>query len=77
MNSHGDLRIDPETAAAVSEAMFILNEYGYARASAYFQEVGIGNELAQRMLLIRYDRRQATKLTRENVITSACTARLP
>lgn len=58
MSSHEYVRRDAETAEAVSRAMKILAEYGYIRARAFFNEAGVRADLAERMLLIRYDRRR-------------------
>ena len=58
MSSHEYVRSDSETAEVVSRAMKVLAEYGYVRARDFFKEAGIRTDLAERMLLIRYDRRR-------------------
>ena len=60
MITHENARTDSETSEAVSKGMVILAEYGHARARTYFKEVGIRADIAERMLLIRYDRRRVS-----------------
>jgi hypothetical protein len=53
-----DVRTDSATAEAVSAAMKLVVNYGYQRARQHMLEAGVQPAIAERMLLIRYDRRR-------------------
>lgn len=57
----GELR----TAAAISDAMQLLAEFGEERARTYLTECGVKCELVERIMLIRYDRRRSASLSRQ------------
>lgn len=67
MSTQENVRTDSKTAEAVSQGMVILAECGHARARIYFKEVGIKADIAERMLLIRYDRRRVSLPDAANV----------
>ena len=52
-----DLRIDDATAAHISDALRLQSEFGYDYACAHLRSLGVQQEMAQRLLSIRYDRR--------------------
>ena len=57
-----DVRTDSATAEAVSAAMKLIVDYGYQRARQHMLEAGVQPAIAERMLLIRYDRRRCVGL---------------
>ena len=54
-----DLRIDDVTATHISDALRLQTEYGYQHASDHLRALGVPPQLAQRLLALRYDRREA------------------
>ena len=54
-----DLRIDDVTATHISDALRLQTEYGYQHASDHLRALGVQPQLAQRLLALRYDRREA------------------
>ena len=63
-----DRRQDSETAAQVSEAAALQRAFGSDAAQRFLKLRGIGDQLAQDLLLENYDRRQ---LARRQQLTSA------
>lgn len=61
MHSLIERREDFVTAAAVSEGMAVLAEYGREQARAFLASKGIKEELTERMLLMGYNRRRVRK----------------
>lgn len=60
MNRIVDLRFDDETARHVTQALQIQAECGYERARNHLEEAGVPEELALRVLSIRFDRRRTS-----------------
>ena len=54
-----DLRIDDVTATYIADALRLQAEYGYQHACDHLRALGVQAKLAQRLLAIRYDRREA------------------
>ena len=54
-----DLRIDDVTATHIADALRLQTEYGYQHACDHLRALGVQPQLAQRLLAIRYDRREA------------------
>lgn len=62
VNSFAEKREDFVTAATVSEGMALLAEVGREGARTYFANKGVKAELAERMLLMGYDRRRVATM---------------
>ena len=52
-----DLRNDDATAAHITDALRLQNQFGYEYACEHLKSLGVAPQLAQRLLSIRYDRR--------------------
>ncbi len=59
-----DRRQDQETAAQVSEAAALQRAFGSDAAQRFLKLRGIGDELAQDLVLENYDRRQLARRQR-------------
>lgn len=60
MTSRTELRNDRNTAAHIARALKLQQQCGYDYARAHLHSVGVADDLARRLLAIRFDRRQAT-----------------
>lgn len=60
MDTDIDLRTDAEKAKQISQAISLLTEFGYERARQHLAAAGVEDLLAQKILLLRFDRRGAT-----------------
>ncbi len=61
MTSRTELRNDRNTAAHIARALKLQQQCGYDYARAHLHSVGVADDLARRLLAIRFDRRQAAK----------------
>lgn len=63
-----DRRQDPETAAQVTEASALQRAFGSDAAQRFLKLRGIGDQLAQDLVLENYDRRQLARRQRGNLL---------
>ncbi len=59
MTSRTELRNDRNTAAHIARALKLQQQCGYDYARSHLHSVGVPDDLARRLLAIRFDRRQA------------------
>ena len=73
MTSGTDLRSDRQTAAHIARALKLQQQCGYEYACSHLRSLGVADDLARRLLAIRYDRR-ASKGTPVKAATLALPA---